>query len=72
MEIIIGLLIIILFLKIFVGISVGLFKLLMWLFFAIVIITIAPLGILAIGFILPIIILATLLSLVGFILKILF
>ena len=72
MELLIGLLLVILFLKIFVGIGVGLFKLLIGLLAVVFFITIAPLGLLAIGFLIPLFIIVAIFSVIGFILKLIF
>lgn len=72
MELILGLLILVICLKVFVGISIGLFKFLLGILVFIGIISLAPIGILAIGLILPIIVILCVLGCIGFILKILF
>lgn len=72
MGFIIGLLLLILFLKVFVGIGVGIFKLLLGVLFVVILFTIAPLGFLAIGLIVPVIILVAIFSIIGFILKLIF
>ena len=72
MEFILGLLILILFLKVFVGISVGLFKLLIGALGILMLIVIAPIGFVAVGLLLPILIIGILLTFVGLILKVLF
>lgn len=72
MGLLIGLLLLILFLKIFVGIGVGLFKLLLGIFFVVVIFTLAPIGLLAVGFLVPIVVLVAVFSVIGFILKLIF
>ena len=72
MGFLIGLVLVILFLKLFVGIGVGLFKLLLGLLFVVVIFTLAPIGLLAIGFLVPIFILLAIVGIVGFVLKLIF
>ena len=72
MGFLIGLLLLILFLKVFVGIGVGIFKLLLGVLFVVILFTIAPLGFLAIGLIVPVIILVAIFGIIGFILKLIF
>ena len=72
MELILGLLILVICLKVFVGISIGVFKFLLGILTFIGILILAPIGIITIGLVLPIIIILCVLACIGFILKILF
>ncbi len=69
MSFIFGLLIVVLFLKLFVGISVGLFKLLMGAVVILAVLALLPIGIAVLTFFIPIIIVF---SIIGFALKVLF
>lgn len=69
MGLLIGLLVVILFLKLFVNISVGFFKLLLGLFVVVAAFTIIPIGL---ALIVPFIIIVALLSFAGLILRLIF
>lgn len=67
-----GLLLLVLFFRVFVGLSVGLFKLLIGLIVVIALFTIAPFGLLVLGLIVPLLILGAFLAVIGFVLKTIF
>jgi hypothetical protein len=72
MGLLIGLLCVILFFKLFVGISVGLFKLLIGLFVVVALFTIAPIGLALVGLMIPVLVIAAFIGIIGFLLKVIF
>jgi hypothetical protein len=69
MGFLVTLLLVVLFFRLFLGISVGLFKLLLGVVVFIGVLTLLPL---ALGLLIPIILVAVLFSIVGFVLKLIF
>lgn len=72
MGLLITLLLVVLFFRVFVGISVGLFKLLLGIVVVLTLLSIAPIGLALVGLLVPILLLVALFSVVGFVLRMIF